>query len=236
MRGEKYNAAIALIAKHVTESGIRSNDIYVLAKYAGISGRTLERAKHMVGEIKTIRDAQNKSRWVLEKHDRENLLVSMSECLDLPIKYIEPGEQTESSENGIAQPIASTLYRSECNQSGEPLDLSELKRIFLIPQKIVFRGKYDYFAGYVPSVVEANAAYGDAFIFCNRSKSEIALLQWQGDGYALFFKRSEYCRFPWPTNIGVAAIEIMLGDLQMLIEYPKMMMRLSGKSMDRYII
>jgi hypothetical protein len=236
MRGEKFNAAIALIAKYVTESGIRSNDMFVLAKYAGISGRTLERAKYTVGDIKTGRDSQNKRLWILEKHDRENLLASMSDCLDLPIKYIETVEQTESGENGIAEPFITTLYRSEHNQSDEVLDLSELKRIFLIPQRIIFRGKYDYFAGYVPDVMEANAVYGDAFIFCNRSKSEIALLQWQGDGYALFFKRSEYGRFPWPANTGAAAVEIMLGDLQMLIEYPKMMMRLSGKSMARYIM
>ena len=160
IQGEKVIAAIALIAKHVTESGIRSNDMYVLAKYAGISARTLERAKYMVGEIKTGRDSQNKRLWILENHDRENLLVFMNDCLDLPVKYIEPGEQTEPSGDGIAQPLVTTLCRSEHNQSDEPLDLSELKRIFLIPQRVIFRGKYDYFAGYVPDIMEANVAHG----------------------------------------------------------------------------
>ena len=234
MKGDKINAALELIINHVPESGIESPKIYKLAKRAGISGRTLERAKASAG-VESKRDGIKRI-WVMTDEQRANLSASIGDWLYLPVTYIESSAQTALGEANITEPVITTLYRAGYNQSEEPLDLSELRRIFLITQRIVFRGKYDYFAGHIPNAMEGSAAYGDAFVFCNRSNSEIAILQWQGDGYALFSKGSEYGKFPWPAYAGVAAAEIVLEDLQMLIEHPKLMMRLSGKSTAVYAL
>lgn len=226
MRGDKLNTAIEFLITHVTSNGILSRDIYSLSKKSGISMRTLERAKSVTG-VESKRGVGNKRLWVLADDVRANLLASMNRSKSLPVVYIE----TEKYE----EPIVTELYTTDLSNA-KPLDLSELKRIFLVCETTVFQGRYDYFAGHVPHILEEDIMIGCAFVFCSRSKSQISILQWQGDGYALFFKRSEYGRFPWPINTGVQAIEITLEDLKMLMEYPRLMLRLSGRPTPSAII
>jgi hypothetical protein len=38
------------------------------------------------------------------------------------------------------------------------------------------------------------------FVFCNRDRSRIKILEWDGDGFWLYFKRFERRRFRWPTE------------------------------------
>lgn len=103
-----------------------------------------------------------------------------------------------------------------------------LNRIFLVCGFQNFQGKFDYFAGRIPQVAGLNLMNCDAFVFCNRAKTQVSILQWQGDGFALYFKRSEYGRFLWSTAAPSQVIEIAPKDLKMLLEYPRLMLRLTG--------
>jgi len=69
---------------------------------------------------------------------------------------------------------------------------------------------------------------GDTFVFCSASRTQISILQWQGDGFAQYFKRSDYGGFPWPAKKTTCAIEISSEDLKLLLEHPKLLLRLSG--------
>lgn len=110
-----------------------------------------------------------------------------------------------------------------------PDDLS-LNRVFLVCGFPNFNGKFDHFTGRVPQMSGLNLMDGDAFAFCNRAKSQISILQWQGDGFSLYFKRSEYGRFSWSPTAPYQVVEITPEDLKMLLDYPKLMLRLSGVS------
>jgi len=47
------------------------------------------------------------------------------------------------------------------------------------------------------------------FAFCNKSRDKIKILQWDHNGFWLYYKRLEKGKFDWPTgDTGTAAISI----------------------------
>ena len=62
--------------------------------------------------------------------------------------------------------------------------------------------------------------FADAmFVFCNRNRDRLKILEWDGDGFWLYFKRLERGRFRnWPGIDGAGTMELTCEELSCLID------------------
>jgi transposase len=81
------------------------------------------------------------------------------------------------------------------------------------------RKGFDGLSGIVKSQMALNALTGSVFIFLNRRRTHIKLLLWEGDGFAVYYKRLERGTYelPAPTS-GAAAMAMDARQLQFILQ------------------
>lgn len=80
------------------------------------------------------------------------------------------------------------------------------------------RNGFDGLAGIVRNQLGKDPVSGDVFVFLNRTRTHIKLLYWEGDGFAVFYKRLERGRYALMTSETGASIQIRREELYMLLE------------------
>lgn len=55
------------------------------------------------------------------------------------------------------------------------------------------------------------------FVFCNRNRDRIKILEWDGDGFWLYFKRLEKGHFRWPSTGEEATMALSGEELSILL-------------------
>ena len=56
------------------------------------------------------------------------------------------------------------------------------------------------------------------FIFTNRRRTHMKILYFDHSGFALWLKRLECSKFPWPKDVNESVIEISSSDMKLLFE------------------
>jgi transposase len=60
--------------------------------------------------------------------------------------------------------------------------------------------------------------FGEAvFVFCNKNRDRLKILEWDGDGFWLYFKRLEKGHFRWPAEGEDATLTLTAEELQILL-------------------
>jgi transposase len=98
------------------------------------------------------------------------------------------------------------------------LGLSANLRYYQCCQPTDMRNGFDGLAGIVRNNLGKDPVSGDIFIFLNKPRTHIKLLYWDGDGFALFYKRLEKGRYQQCTVVNVPSREIKREELLMLLE------------------
>ncbi len=78
------------------------------------------------------------------------------------------------------------------------LSISSAQRYFLYSGLTDMRKGFDSLCGLVRNEFQMDPLSGDVFIFLSRTKNKIKLLQFQGDGFAVYYKRLEKGTFEIP--------------------------------------
>jgi len=97
--------------------------------------------------------------------------------------------------------------------------LGENHRFFLFGKPTDMRKSFDTLAGLIRSGMQRNPTSGDVYIFINKRRNMMKVLNWQKGGFMLYFKRLEKGKFYLPdSNKNTAETEISHARLAMISE------------------
>jgi len=91
---------------------------------------------------------------------------------------------------------------------------------FLLYRKATdFRKGFDGLCGLVREELDRDPSSGEVFVFMNRPRNRIKLLQWQHGGFVLYYKRLEEGTISLPAlNPEAKSCKLSFVDLVMMIE------------------
>ena len=81
------------------------------------------------------------------------------------------------------------------------------------------RKGFDSLCGIITGIMLSNALSSDVYVFINRRRTQLKLLQWEGDGFGLYYKRLEKGTFEIPaTEENQLFATITFAQLQMVFQ------------------
>jgi transposase len=72
--------------------------------------------------------------------------------------------------------------------------------VFFYKTAVDFRKSFDGLCGVVNNEMEMNPLSGSLYVFHNKRCNSLKLLQWEGDGFSLYYKRLEKGTFEIPQS------------------------------------
>ena len=91
------------------------------------------------------------------------------------------------------------------------------KRVFLACGRTDMRKSINGLAAIVEGNFKLDPFDGALFVFCNRNRDRVKILEWDGDGFWLYFKRLERGRFRWPEPGEEATMTLSGEELSFLL-------------------
>lgn len=99
------------------------------------------------------------------------------------------------------------------------LHLSFSCRYYLYQGPTDMRKGFDSLSGIVSSCMQEDALSGAVFIFFNKRHNQVKLLLWEGDGFAMYYKRLEKGTYEFPdTSTHSASLSISAQQLQFILQ------------------
>lgn len=102
----------------------------------------------------------------------------------------------------------------------------EEKRVYLACGKTDMRKSIDGLAAIVENNFKLNLFDGALFVFCNKRRDRIKVLDWDGDGFWLHFKRLERGHFRWPEEGKDETMTLTGEELRILISGTRVELKL----------
>ena len=99
------------------------------------------------------------------------------------------------------------------------LNISSAYRYYLYIGFADMRKNFDGLSGIIQNIFAQRPVHGDFFIFINRRRNQIKLLHWQGDGFAIWYKRLERGTYEQPLlEQNTSLMKLKARDLVLILE------------------
>jgi transposase len=111
------------------------------------------------------------------------------------------------------------------------LDFTEMK-IYLACGSTDFRKSINGLAAKVQQELTQNPFEQKAlYVFCNKSRNRLKLLEWDSNGFWLYYKRLEHGTLKWP-NDEERVMELSADELALLLDSTKLVQKLNRKELN----
>ena len=96
--------------------------------------------------------------------------------------------------------------------------LRDRKKIYLACGATDMRKNSSSLSAIVSESIKLNPFDDALFVFCNRQRDILKILEWDGDGFWLHTKKLEKGRFQWPRRVGdEKKMDLTYRELEILI-------------------
>ena len=103
---------------------------------------------------------------------------------------------------------------------------AEGKRVYLACGHTDMRKSINGLSAIVEGSFKLDPFDGALFVFCNKTRDRMKILEWDGDGFWLYFKRLEKGHFRWPQPSEDATMTLTGEELHILLGGAKMELKL----------
>ena len=100
------------------------------------------------------------------------------------------------------------------------------KKVYLACGKTDMRKSINGLAAIVERSFKLSPFDEALFVFCNQNRDRIKILEWDTDGFWLYFKRLEKGHFRWPAVGEESAMTLTAEELQILLGGSKVELKL----------
>jgi transposase len=94
----------------------------------------------------------------------------------------------------------------------------EAVAVRLCRETVDFRKSIDGLAGLVEQALGLDPFNAALYVFTNRRHDKLKILYWDRSGFALWYKRLEKARFPWPRDETLRVVEMTGRELGWLLD------------------
>lgn len=109
----------------------------------------------------------------------------------------------------------------------------EGKQVYLACGHTDMRKSINGLTAIVESNFKLDPFCGALFVFCNRNRDRVKILEWDGDGFWLYFKRLERGHFRWPTPGEESTMTLSGEELAILLGGAKIELKLRRKEVSK---
>jgi transposase len=96
--------------------------------------------------------------------------------------------------------------------------IAEFQELYIHREPVDMRKSINGLAAIVTAEMKLTLRASSLFIFCNARRTHMKMLYFDRSGFALWLKKLDSSKFPWPTHAKTETIAVSVKDLQLLLE------------------